>query len=495
MPALKRIKWTLARRFFAMTALSVLGLALVTLSMLYVVGKQEADASGKRLSAVLQQLYDDDLRHQVQIVHSQLGVLLDQRDKGKISPAEAEELAREMIRGARYGSSGYFWADTYEGVNVVLLGKQIEGLHRWDAQDSDGLHYIQELLRAGTQPGGGFVNYRFPRPGSALPLLKRSYALAFEPYSWVIGTGYYLEDIELKAAERVEVTRQMVASIQWQFIVMLSFGLLVLIAVSGFIGGRLSRPLDELRASFEQLAREEPSLGVQLEVRSQDDIGALIQAFNSFMSRYTLVFRHKHAYQVLTEKLAILAEAHDGDTSAHTLRVGMVSGILARGLGLPEDRSVAIAHAARLHDVGKLFIDPRLINKGGKISPEERDLLQKHTTLAQKLLEDEAFALERTIAVYHHERMDGSGYPQGLRGDAIPLEAQIVGVADVFDALRSARSYKPALDAALALKCMREGDERMAAGSFNPAILEVLEQSLDEIEALVYGAGQEAVAP
>lgn len=480
------ITWTMARRFFVMTAGSVLTLALASVALIWFVGGTESDKSGQRLRQVLRDAGDENLRQHVQVLHHELTTLVKLRDQGILDDKTARELARGILRDARYGDSGYFWADTFDGVNIVLLGKGEEGLGRWNARDSTGKLYIQELHRAGREVGGGFVEYLFPRPGSLRPEAKRGYALAFEPFAWVIGSGYYLEDIEAQVQKRVESTKKTVEAIQWSYLTLLVVILLVLIGLSAFIGHRISRPLDDLRLRFEQLALDEPSMGVQLEVRSQDDIAALIRAFNLFMNRYNRVFQHRHAYQVLTEKLAILAEAHDGETSAHTIRVGALSGLLARHMDLPEDVSQAIAHAARLHDVGKLFLDPRLINKLGKISDHERDLLKSHTLLAEKLLEGEHFELERTIALYHHERIDGSGYPYGLQGDDIPLVAQIVGVADVYDALHSTRSYKAAHAPEEALAIMRHGDTRMKAGGFNPRILDVLEARLAEIEAVVY---------
>jgi HD-GYP domain-containing protein (c-di-GMP phosphodiesterase class II) len=143
-----------------------------------------------------------------------------------------------------------------------------------------------------------------------------------------------------------------------------------------------------------------------------------------------------------------------------------------------------IRKGAMVHDIGKLFLAPSLLNKKGDLTEEEKEHLKQHTLLAEKLLDDPYFSLGQKIAVYHHERFDGRGYPRGLKGDEIPIEAQIVSAADVYDALRDARSYKVSFSPQQALTRMRYGDERLRAGGFNPAILATLEENWEAVEQL-----------
>jgi len=192
----------------------------------------------------------------------------------------------------------------------------------------------------------------------------------------------------------------------------------------------------------------------------------------------------ERSYRNFTDKLAILAEAHDRGTALHNVRVSLLAGFLAEKMGLARSEIEGIRKGAMVHDIGKLFLAPELLNKKGPLTDEEKDKLRAHTLLAEKLLDDPYFALDQKIAVYHHERFDGMGYPRGLRGDQIPLEAQIVSAADVYDALRDARSYKVALDPLEALRRMRDGDSRLAAGGFNPEILRILEENWEEVEHL-----------
>jgi response regulator RpfG family c-di-GMP phosphodiesterase len=147
------------------------------------------------------------------------------------------------------------------------------------------------------------------------------------------------------------------------------------------------------------------------------------------------------------ERLAVAAEYRDDATGGHIQRVGKLSADLAAALGLPEGEVELIAVAAPLHDVGKIGVSDRILLKPGRLTPIEFDLVKVHPRIGAQILSGENFpllAMAARIALTHHERWDGTGYPDGLAGEAIPLEGRIVGVADVFDALMAERPYKRA---------------------------------------------------
>ena len=146
-------------------------------------------------------------------------------------------------------------------------------------------------------------------------------------------------------------------------------------------------------------------------------------------------------------RLAAAAEHRDDDTGRHTLRVGQLSAVLAEALGLPRDLVEVIRAAAPLHDVGKIGVPDQILLKVGRLTPEEFAVMKTHTTIGAAILAGGSSPLvveAEGIALSHHERWDGRGYPNGLEGDEIPLGARIVAVADVFDALTHARPYRPA---------------------------------------------------
>lgn len=146
-------------------------------------------------------------------------------------------------------------------------------------------------------------------------------------------------------------------------------------------------------------------------------------------------------------RLARAIEYRDGDTGEHVSRVAQISQLIGEGIGLPPDRCRMIYLAAPLHDIGKIGIADAILSKPGKLTPEEMAIMREHVTIGARILERGSSELIRTaelIAQSHHERWDGTGYPDRLSGTDIPIEARIVALADVFDALCSERPYKQA---------------------------------------------------
>jgi putative two-component system response regulator len=169
-------------------------------------------------------------------------------------------------------------------------------------------------------------------------------------------------------------------------------------------------------------------------------------------------------------RLAAAAEFRDDDTGEHTRRVGDLSVTIAERLGLPDAEIELIRLAAPLHDVGKIAIPDAILGKPGKLTAEEFDEMKTHTTIGAQMLAGSAFALlemAEQIALTHHEKWDGSGYPAGLAGDAIPIVGRIVAVADVFDALTHSRPYKAAWSTTDAIAEMTS----QAGRHFDPRVL------------------------
>jgi response regulator RpfG family c-di-GMP phosphodiesterase len=170
-------------------------------------------------------------------------------------------------------------------------------------------------------------------------------------------------------------------------------------------------------------------------------------------------------------RLALAGEYRDDETRQHTERVARSTRRIALALGLDEDEASLIGQAALLHDIGKLSISDAILRKQGTLTSEEFELVKGHAASGAAILHGSTSAVlrvAREIALTHHERWDGSGYPTGTGGEAIPLSGRIVAVADVFDALSHARPYKrawPPEDA-------RAEIERLAGAQFDPAVVE-----------------------
>lgn len=179
-------------------------------------------------------------------------------------------------------------------------------------------------------------------------------------------------------------------------------------------------------------------------------------------------------------RLSKLAEYRDPETGAHILRMAHYSGHIAKNLGLSEDEQALIVEAAPMHDIGKVGIPDQILLKPGKLDPDEFEQIKKHPKIGHEILKNSpsrAVQAGASIALTHHEKYDGTGYPAGLKGDEIPLYGRITAVADVFDALTSTRPYKKALDNEAAVKLIKKGD----GTHFDPACVKAFFQNWDEV--------------
>jgi HD-GYP domain-containing protein (c-di-GMP phosphodiesterase class II) len=159
-----------------------------------------------------------------------------------------------------------------------------------------------------------------------------------------------------------------------------------------------------------------------------------------------LYLQHQRAIQQSLLGLANALEAKDGYTRGHSERVSAGARRLAMALGLADGQADTIAQAALLHDIGKIGVPEAVLGKPGPLDPDEWALMRRHPLIGAQIVAPFDFLAEGAVLIrHHHERLDGSGYPDRLAGDAIPLGARVIAVADVYDALTSSRPYRAAL--------------------------------------------------
>lgn len=192
----------------------------------------------------------------------------------------------------------------------------------------------------------------------------------------------------------------------------------------------------------------------------------------------------RNAYIDFANNLALIAESHDENSYMHIFRVSELSAFLAKKYGLPDEEVEKIRIFSPLHDVGKLLISSVILNKDDQLTSEEWEEIKKHPVYAENLLTGDYFETARKIALYHHEHYDGSGYPFGLKDGEIPIEAQIVGLVDIYDALRSKRSYKDSFSHEQSLEILFKGDARTKPEHFNPKLLEIFKIYEKEIKEI-----------
>lgn len=179
-------------------------------------------------------------------------------------------------------------------------------------------------------------------------------------------------------------------------------------------------------------------------------------------------------------RLSRAAEFRDNETAEHNQRMSHYCKLIAARLGMEDARCEQIRLASVMHDVGKIGISDQILLKPGRLTPTEFEHIKSHPEIGHRILRDSSsplLQLASTIALLHHERMDGAGYPAGLSGAAIPLEGRIVAVADVFDALTSKRCYRDALPVGQAIELLRQG----SGTHFDPEIVQCFLGAMDDV--------------
>lgn len=204
------------------------------------------------------------------------------------------------------------------------------------------------------------------------------------------------------------------------------------------------------------------------------------------------VYEKEKNNRILIEILSQILEFRNGESGRHVLNVNIITGILLEQLAQITDKyniswsdRLIITTAASLHDIGKIGIDEKILNKAGRLTPQEIEKMKEHTVIGASILENmELFKDEELVKTayqicrWHHERYDGRGYPDGLKGEEIPVSAQVVALADVYDALVSRRVYKKSYSHEEAMKMILGGE----CGAFNPILLQCLTEAQDKIK-------------
>ena len=208
---------------------------------------------------------------------------------------------------------------------------------------------------------------------------------------------------------------------------------------------------------------------MQLLSELANDISFGLSSLRTRADRETALRRLERAMEETVQVIASTVEMRDAYTAGHQRRVAKIAEAIAKEMGLSDDRVHGLRLASIVHDVGKINIPAEILSKPGKLSRFEYELIKTHPQAGYDILKPVEFPWPiADMVLQHHERLNGSGYPKGLKGDAILLEARIIAVADVLEAMISHRPYRPARGVDLALAEIQQGSGKL----YDPAVVE-----------------------
>ncbi|AVP64963.1 chemotaxis protein [Clostridium botulinum] len=282
---------------------------------------------------IMLQSYDLGIQNEVESAISVLEGVNKRYEKGQLKLEEAKKLGAELLRNMKYGKEGYFWADTLEGINVVLLGKNTEGKSRLEMQDAKGKYLIKEIIENGKKEEGGFTDYYFPKNGGSEPLPKRSYSKLFKPFNWVIGTGNYIDTIDkIILTEQKSLEKQIFNKIV--FILTMMVVMLSLAIIAGItLGKKISSPILHITRLVEKTANfdlvDDQSFDNILKFK--DETGIIGQAVVDLRKQLRHIFESvKDNSNLLLSNSEILS--HSSETTADSIEaVGKTLEELAKG--------------------------------------------------------------------------------------------------------------------------------------------------------------------
>lgn len=297
----------------------VMVIALIALALCAVISNTSLSGLGDNALDIIENdmrsSYDEQIKAQVDNAISLCQSIYNRYEKGEYTLDEAEKLAADQIRDLRYGNNGYFWVDTYDGTNVVLLGNDTEGTNRMDAVDTNGFAYMQAIINAGKQEDGGFTDYVFPREGETESSPKRAYSKAFEPFGWVLGTGNYTDDIDDDVLDVKNEFSSYESNSRMAIIGIAVVMEVILISVLTLITVSIVKPLKKSLAHIEEIAQGDFSKEFEQDLlKRKDDFGQLADSLEKMRSEMNNLIG-----EVKSEALEITGMVQEIDTSLQAL--------------------------------------------------------------------------------------------------------------------------------------------------------------------------------
>lgn len=276
----------------------------------------------------------------------------------------------------------------------------------------------------------------------------------------------------------------------WQIVLLLGLSILLAIIIGIFFAFYIARPISKCVSGALAIARG--NFGYSLDIKSRNEIGELAHTFN-YMSRQLQYYDSKNkelvtslerGYLETIRALANSIDAKDPYTRGHSMRVTEYALQVGTVLGLSNEQLRILSFGSTLHDIGKIGISEKILTTKAQLTDPERKLMQQHPVLGERIIEPVDFLQPvRLLIRHHHEWIGGTGYPDGFKGDQIPLGARIIAIADTYDAITSKRSYQETMTKTQALETLK----KLRGKQFDPIVCDAMigiltDQNTDTIE-------------
>ena len=266
--------------------------------------------------ANLEENVEASLKGETQVAFSILEQMHKKEQAGEMTREEAQKAAADLVRDLRYDDGkGYFWIDTKEGVNVVLLGRPSEGKSRIDLVDPNGTYFIKEMLANGLKEGGGFTDLMFAKPNETTPLPKRNYTVCFQPWGWVMGTGVWIDQIDAQVAEEQALLQSELQSSILTAVVVIIILLVLFVAFAIYVGNRIATPIQLVTKHIQWMgdgdfrAHQEDAAEMRALAARPDELGVMTHAMDDMQGKLLKLM------QQIVETAEYLAAASEELTS------------------------------------------------------------------------------------------------------------------------------------------------------------------------------------
>ncbi len=273
----------------AAAAISMLVMGIINMNGM----NQSYKQSVSSIKDLLYDDYDTQIKGQVENVITLLEEEYENFQNGLITEDEAKKAAADIVRELRYGDSGYFWIDTYDGDNIVLPGSKTEGTNRLNEKDSHGKEMIKEIIQNGRQADGGYTEYYYPKQGSTEDSLKRAYSKAFEPWQWVIGTGNYTDDLEDHAVKNNEDVKKIFTRTRRLSMMSMAISILLMTAIALLIVTDIAKSLKAASEELNHMAAGDYTKSFMKKFQGRrDDFGNLARCISDMKTATASLIQH-----------------------------------------------------------------------------------------------------------------------------------------------------------------------------------------------------------